>query len=92
MRAARARPERAGAEAGRGHDLRRRRGRRRGPGPADGDRVSLMTPDHPPEIELLDPETFEVPRRLSRDDCRDHIGADDFRRALLTDPEQDDDR
>jgi hypothetical protein len=50
-----------------------------------------MTPDHPPEIELLDPETFEVPRRLSRDDCRDHTG-DDGRRRPRTDIEQDDDR
>jgi hypothetical protein len=51
-----------------------------------------MTPDHPPEIEPLDPELFEAPRRLSRDDCRHQIGGDGFRRAPLTEPEQDDDR
>jgi len=50
-----------------------------------------MRPDCPPEIELLDPETFEVPRRLSRDDCRDHTG-ERGRRPPRTEPEQDDDR
>jgi hypothetical protein len=54
--------------------------------------MNPMTPDLPPEIEQLDPEVFEAPRRLSRDDCRDHIGGDGFRRAPLTEPEQDDDR
>jgi hypothetical protein len=50
-----------------------------------------LIPHHPPEIELLDRETFEVPRRLSRDDCRDNTG-EGGRRLPLTDAEQDDDR
>jgi len=54
--------------------------------------VTLMAPDHPSEIEPLDPEVFEAPRQLSRDDCRDHIGGDGFRRTPRTEPEQDDDR
>ncbi|QTC89994.1 DUF2793 domain-containing protein [Brevundimonas goettingensis] len=75
-----------------GHGLRRRWGRGLGPRPADGDRMTQSPPDIPPEIDLLDPETFEAPRRLSpfdRDAC---LGVDFRRQGALTEPDKDDDR
>lgn len=42
------------------------------------------------EIELLDAEIFEVPRRLTRDDARDQIGVARDRRPFdQPDPEDD---
>lgn len=43
------------------------------------------------EIELLDLETWEVPRRLSDEDRREHTGSEGRRRSR-TETEQDDDR
>ena len=47
--------------------------------------------DSPAEIELLDLETFEVPRRLSDDDRLTHTGGEG-RRQARTEPEQDDEQ
>ncbi|GEM_PF-4973234 len=54
--------------------------------------MTTMFPDVPPETELLDPETFEAPRRLSRDDRDACLGPDGRHRGPLTDPDKDDDR
>lgn len=44
----------------------------------------------PREIEVLDPELWDLPRRLIPADCRDETGAEG--RRLTQTPEQDDDR
>ena len=49
------------------------------------------TADEPAEVELLDPEIYDVPQRLSDDDCLTHTGGEGRRRSR-TELEQDDDQ
>ena len=49
-------------------------------------------PDPPQEVELLDPETFEAPRRLSLFDARAQTGGRAWRSALFLFDDVEDDR
>ena len=52
---------------------------------------TLFRTAEPAEIDLLDLEAWEVPRRLSDEDRRTHTGAEGRRKAR-TEPEQEDDQ
>lgn len=55
-------------------------------------RAAVSRGGHPPdeEIQLLDPEIFEAPRRLSLAEARNQTGASQERRTFdQTDPEDD---
>lgn len=54
-------------------------------------RPACCTLNEPDEIELLDLETFEAPRRMSDRDCLDHTGGEG-RRQPQTELEMDDEQ